>query len=624
MESNNEEHDRSEEIEAENDEYIVSLQNEEDLEEKGYRISTLEDDKNDKKEGEFELSNPEEKMTKNSRLNSQELFNSSKNKQEHEDHIDINNFRTNANRDIKNLNFSNSNQMKSPLEKNNVPRLSELDKESNSKQYNSHTARESISKKLDFDQSSILSKEYNLYTSSEIEDLKEKINQKISSLGNFHVFCLNNVSVILKLFKEFTEILFAKIATTLDQNKKFLKYFKEIIEGYRKFCLDLEKANSNITNLNDENQLLSDNITKLIVTTQDTIKANFEVFSKSLNDSLVANGPFQKIKDILARFEVIKKNITLDIRNLENKKDKMVKKFNSKSVPVFTNFKKYENKLDIREPTNIKNLCNLLEDNDFFLIEVELTLRINKLFNKLSLFLNSYKSSIEDLKKCVIEYAALVKDTVEKFLNENKKIYGGNMNLDFEHMQKFYESITKDSLEKSFIVSRILGSDTTINKFNEYISEYRNDLIKFRIVKDDVISKPDKFNISNFQSIEDLITFILSLIPIERKMSSPLLIGKYEIKRDPGVFKSWKNCTILKTIQKNLLVFDENINKSPVEVFNIKKMKFRIKGDKKYPFRFEITEKKKGVIFNSSKVQNFDANSDENFKNIKSAFEVSD
>ena len=79
----------------------------------------------------------------------------------------------------------------------------------------------------------------------------------------------------------------------------------------------------------------------------------------------------------------------------------------------------------------MKNLLKLIEGNDFFLIEIEITLRINKLFNKISISLKNYTKSIGELKDCVIEYASLIKETVEKFLNENKKIYGGNTKFIF-------------------------------------------------------------------------------------------------------------------------------------------------------------------------------------------------
>ena len=117
---------------------------------------------------------------------------------------------------------------------------------------------------------------------------------------------------------------------------------------------------------------------------------------------------------------------------------------------------------------------------------------------------------------------------------------------------------------------------------------------------------------------------MLDLIPIERKLSSSLLIGKYDLKRDPGVFKNWKNSTVLKTLQNNLLVFDDVINKTPVEIFNIKKMKYKSREDKKNPFRFEIAEKKKGMIFNSNKIHYFDANTAENLKVVKNAFNITE
>ncbi len=619
MENNENQNNETYEIEEENDEHIVSLQNEEDVEQKGYRISTL--------DGEVENETYEEENTLEDNLQKENLSNSLEVNCSDKNAIiekeiskkDLNYVRTTSIGESQKKTITN---LKS-LEKVN-PKFSIFEKENLEKNYDTYSHRESVSRKMDFDKPNGINKEKALYNSNEIENLKEKVNIKISSLGNMHVFCLNYVNIILKIFKEFTDILFRKISTTLNQNKKFLKYFRDVIESYKKFCLDLEKANINITTTNDENQLLSDNITNLIVTTQNTITNNFEGFSKNLNETLISNGPFQKIKDILISFENIKKNVATNFKNLEYKKDQMVKKFNGKSVPIFTKFKKFENQLEIKDSLNknIKELNNLFEENDFFLIEIELFSRVNKLFNKLTIFLNSYKTSLEDLKKCVIEYASLVKDTVEKFLFENKRIYGGNMNLDFEHMQKFYESITKESLEKSFIVSRILGSDNTINKFNEYFNEYRNNLIKFRIVINEEISKHDKFNISNFQSIEDLISFMLSLIPVEKKLSSSLLIGKYDLLRDPGYFKSWKNCIIVKTLQNNILIYDEKINKKPIEIFNIKKLKLIMKGDKKNPNRFEISEKKKGLLFNSNKIQYLDAVSDTKLIEIKKSFNI--
>ena len=304
----------------------------------------------------------------------------------------------------------------------------------------------------------------------------------------------------------------------------------------------------------------------------------------------------------------------------------MVKKFTNKFIPIFTKFKKFENKYDnftnnSNNQNNSKDIALLFEENEFFLIEVELNARINKNFSKLKSFLKTLKFNIEDLKKLVIDYVALIKGSVEKFLYENKKIYGGNMDLDFEHMQKFYESITKESLEKSFIVSRILGNDDNINKFNEFLNELRNDLIKFKIVKKEIIYTQGNFDISNFQSMEDLIFFVVELIPMENKLSSALLLEKFEFKWDPGVFKSWKKCIILKTLQNNILIYDGMVNKIPDEIFNMKKLKFKIKEEKKFPYKFEITEKKKS-FFSSNKVVCIDALNEENLKRFKDSLNI--
>jgi hypothetical protein len=597
-----------EQYEAEGeDEYIVSLQDNYDIEEQGYKIASVNLD-----------NSIDQKQNINNEENSQNPDNKT-NLKTTEDNYNKSNFKTDSNQitPIKNSTSIPSFE-KSLTKSQTLATISPIKEKIMS-------AREP-NKNMEFDKRSVGSAgSFELtFTEKELENLKDKINQKISSLGNYHIFCLNNVNIILKIYKEFTEILFKKILATLDQNKIFVKYFHDIIESYKKFCNELEKSNFNIKKMNnltkDQDQLLSDNITNLIVNTQNTIKQNFEGFSKTLDETLISNGPLSKIKNIINKFENIKKMILNDIKFLETKKEKLEKKFNEKSVPIFTNYKKFENKINNEDENSMKNLLKLIEGNDFFLIEIEITLRINKLFNKISISLKNYTKSIGELKDCVIEYASLIKETVEKFLNENKKIYGGNMNIDFEHMQKFYESITKETLEKSFIVSRVLGSDNLINKFNEYFNEYRNDLLKFKIVKSDLISKQEKFNVSEFHSIEDMINLIINLIPVERKLSSSFLVGKYDLKRDPGMFQSWKNCIVLRTLQNNFLVYDDIINKRPLEIFNIKRLRIRNK-DAKFPFKFEISEKKKGMIFDSTKVFNFDAINQKTYESIKSAID---
>ena len=64
-------------------------------------------------------------------------------------------------------------------------------------------------------------------------------------------------------------------------------------------------------------------------------------------------------------------------------------------------------------------------------------------------------------------------------------IFAGNMNINFETIQKFYDSINKESLEVNFCVGRILKDTDDVKKFIDAFALYQSNLVKYNIVKND-------------------------------------------------------------------------------------------------------------------------------------------
>ena len=92
-----------------------------------------------------------------------------------------------------------------------------------------------------------------------------------------------------------------------------------------------------------------------------------------------------------------------------------------------------------------------------------------------------------------------------------------------------------------------------------------------------------------------------------------------EIKRDPGIFYKWKQALLVFTKQHHVILFD-NIEgykiDDIVKIFEMGKISFRRKEDKKKGLLFEIIADIKGKIMNFKGEYLFDALTIENLNQI--------
>jgi hypothetical protein len=102
-------------------------------------------------------------------------------------------------------------------------------------------------------------KTYSNYGKIEIfipKKIKSIVANKIIFLNNLHDFFFNFSSNIYSIFNKINLHLQKKLENTLDQNKYFLKFFKNTIISYEKFSSELIKSKAVLTVLTKEEKLI--------------------------------------------------------------------------------------------------------------------------------------------------------------------------------------------------------------------------------------------------------------------------------------------------------------------------------------------------------------------------------
>ena len=117
-------------------------------------------------------------------------------------------------------------------------------------------------------------------------------------------------------------------------------------------------------------------------------------------------------------------------------------------------------------------------------------------------------------------------------------------------------------------------------------------------MKKELIADRNKFSIKNTNNAFLFFEWFISVSPQPSDVSIiDLLAKQINIKRDPGLFSTWKEGVFMFTKQNHLLVFDkpgrlDNL----IKIFELDKTSFRKKIDKKNKFLFELIANRKGKV----------------------------
>ena len=156
---------------------------------------------------------------------------------------------------------------------------------------------------------------------------------------------------------------------------------------------------------------------------------------------------------------------------------------------------------------------------------------------------------------------------------------------------------------------------------SESLKNLQANLITCPLIKNEEIYKDSNFKIDNFHNFDEIIEFMLFIMPSSIILeNSSLILFLSNVNKISGIFKNSIKSVLLITLQSNILIFEEKINNKIYEIYNYSNIIFKSINDKSTPFRFEISELKKGMIYNSIYKTLLEALNDEAYNQIENLF----
>jgi hypothetical protein len=221
---------------------------------------------------------------------------------------------------------------------------------------------------------------------------------------------------------------------------------------------------------------------------------------------------------------------------------------------------------------------------------------INNIISEINSFIIDTKYSLISAKDIYTEINSLVRDLIGIYIEESKNIFV-DANKKFDAIEKYFEK-TKDKYEdKMFELNQILVDQNHRNKIYDLLEKF--DILLYDFSKKQIISDKYSFLTKNCPNIHLFLEFLISVSPkpIELPLDD-LILNKIEVKMNPGLFRGWRNYSMLLTKQNHIIILNEPNNYTPeniVHVFQLDKITFKLKSSFGKPFLFDITPHNSGI-----------------------------
>lgn len=473
------------------------------------------------------------------------------------------------------------------------------------------------------------------YSLDRVLDLKHLIKNRLSNLTNDYIFSQNYSDNIICFYRKLNSIIIAKIEHCLDFNKKYISFFRHISSAYQRFSKDLEKANDFINHENNQGMILSSSVNSMMERAQAQITQNFSVFSAMLNNKVVSQGPVTKMKDLYLKLAQINKEVEACLNRVVKQKAN-IKKIFTMDNRIYEEFKKTYN-------DNEALSSRIFSKYEFYLMEYKLSVQFKQLNFLTKDFLLQYKEKLLDLCILLLDYVTLIKEHIDSYIEENRKIFSGNFN--FEEMQKHYDSISKDTVEAIFSPQKMIQSEEIdvdreyLKVLDEILAEYQKNLLisNTRNIGNVEIKDFEKFKLESYKTFREFMEYMILVNPIFSIDLSEYITLSFNVLRDNGmIMQNWLGSRIVITKQDSVLIFDDfngNIGNSVntlqsemkedklVDKLSLRSTRFSEKSSINKPFRFSLLDTRKGLIFTSKLNYEFDAVNKEQFHQLREVFE---
>ncbi len=445
------------------------------------------------------------------------------------------------------------------------------------------------------------------------------IKEKIKKLNSLYNFCLQYEDVIYKILLNLDESTYDKINNSFTDYFSYLNFFKSSSELYSKFAEQIQNTNKIITF--EQKPKMSDNfLSNIMQNTQNIFYQNLSKFSAGLRTNIISKGPLSQMAEKKSKIETFKKtqlkkfSELIDERKLLEKKYKTYNKLFISFVPELV-----ENQLN--KNIVIEPMPDLIDAPDFVIIVKDLLESINKLINKITTFIKEAKESMNEINKVYIEVAHLIKDSISIYMQESKIFFNSEITKKFEEIENYFKKYEQTSNEnKYFLMERIFPDEKSKNNIFNLLQNYYTLLTNSNTVKKELLTDRNAFSVQKYSNIMMFYNWLISVQPCNVDVTvDDLIIKKMEIKRDPGLFSKWKQAGIVFTRQSHLILFDKVDsfkNEDVVKIFEMDKISFKRKEDKKKGLLFDIIANVKGKVMNFKGEHNFDALTMDNLNEI--------
>jgi hypothetical protein len=221
---------------------------------------------------------------------------------------------------------------------------------------------------------------------------------------------------------------------------------------------------------------------------------------------------------------------------------------------------------------------------------------INNIISEINSFIIDTKYSLISAKDIYTEINSLVRDLIGIYIDESKNIFVDS-NKKFDAIEKYFEK-TKDKYEdKMFELNQILVDQNHRNKIYDLLEKF--DILLHDFSKKQIITDKYSFLAKNCPNIHLFLEFLISVSPKPIVLPlDDLILNKIEVKMNPGLFRGWRNYSMLLTKQNHIIILNKPNNYTPeniVHVFQLDKITFKLKSSFEKPFLFDIIPHNSGM-----------------------------
>ena len=388
------------------------------------------------------------------------------------------------------------------------------------------------------------------------------IKSKTAQLKQKYDFSIQYSDIICNFISYINELLFQQIDIYIIDNLNNVSFFNSLSNIY----MDLIDKIKN--NIKIENNFPNENINVFKVSIINIRNIIENEFSKKIEclqrDTKECN---KQINEKNKRLEKIKQSILNKNYKIKEIRNELEKKYTEEYIKLFDS--------DIKK-------TNVIELPDLVRAIIDLNKLINLLIREINIFIENEKESLNSLNKLFNEINDNVRDIILSFIKENKNNFSNELQQKLVEIENIIEE--NNEKENLFSFSQILKDTSQRNKIYNILDNLSN-LLDF--------SEENPFLIEKYENIESFFQFLIeNNVKITFITIDDLIDKKMEVQYYPGFLRNWKNCFIYFTLQKHLIICDDNsINslENVVQIFEMDKISFKLNSTFERPFIFEIS-----------------------------------